>query len=69
MGQRLVLGPRWTREHEVARPLRSSRGHRDSSKRERRSSGFSPMASLGGEAAHMATQQCSTEATGGSPMG
>jgi hypothetical protein len=37
--------------------------------RERRSSGFSPMASLGGEAAHMATQQCSTEATGGSPMG
>jgi hypothetical protein len=32
-------------------------------------SGFSPMAPLEGVAAEMATRQCSTEVTGGAPMG
>jgi hypothetical protein len=39
-------------------------------RREReRSSGFSPMAPLGGGAAEMATRRRSTEAAGGAPMG
>jgi hypothetical protein len=33
-GPRLALGPWWTRDHGVARPLRGSRGRRDSSNRE-----------------------------------
>jgi hypothetical protein len=37
--------------------------------RERRSSGFSPMAPLGGGAAEMITRQRSTEAASGAPMG
>jgi hypothetical protein len=37
--------------------------------RERRSSGFSPMASLGGGAIKMVTRQRSIEAVGGAPMG
>jgi hypothetical protein len=37
--------------------------------RERRSSGFSPMASLGDEATEMDTRQRSIEAAGGAPMG
>jgi hypothetical protein len=46
-----------------------SGGHRDNSERERRSSGFSPMARLGGGAAKMATQRHSTEAASGGLMG
>jgi hypothetical protein len=56
---RLALGPWWTRNPKAERSLRGLRGHRDSSERERererRSSGFSPMASLGGKAAEMVT--------------
>jgi hypothetical protein len=37
--------------------------------RERRSSGFSPIAPLGGGAVKIVTQRCSTKATDGSPMG
>jgi hypothetical protein len=40
-----------------------------SSERERRSSGFSPMAPLGGRAAEMAGRRRSTVAAGGAPMG
>jgi hypothetical protein len=36
---------------------------------QRRSSGFSPMVSLGGGTVEMATRRRSTEATGGAPMG
>jgi hypothetical protein len=38
-------------------------------RRERRSSGFSPMAPLGGGAAEMTGRWRSTEATGGAPIG
>jgi hypothetical protein len=38
-------------------------------RRERRSSGFSPMTPLGGRATEMATRQCSSEAAGGASMG
>jgi hypothetical protein len=48
MGPRLALGAWKTRDHGAVWPLRGSGGHRDSSKRERRLSGFSPMAPLGG---------------------
>jgi hypothetical protein len=41
---------------------------RYSSERERRSSGFSPMAPLGGRAAEMAGRRRSTVAAGGAPM-
>jgi hypothetical protein len=37
--------------------------------RERRSSGFSPMAPLGGGVVEMVTRRRSKEATGGAPMG
>jgi hypothetical protein len=37
--------------------------------RERRLSGFSPMAPLGGRGSEMATRWCSTKAAGGAPMG
>jgi hypothetical protein len=66
---RLALGPWWTRDHRAARPLQGSRGRRDSSERERRSSGFSSMAPLGGGAAEMTTRRCSTESTGDALMG
>jgi hypothetical protein len=70
-GPQLALSPWWTHDHGAARPLRGSGGHRDrlERKRERRSSWFSPIASLGGRAAQMATQQRSTEVAGGAPMG
>jgi hypothetical protein len=42
---------------------------RDSSERKMMSSGFSPMAPLGGGAAEMAGRQHSIEAVGGAPMG
>jgi hypothetical protein len=35
MRPRLALGPWWTHDQRVARPLRGSGGHRDSSERER----------------------------------
>jgi hypothetical protein len=74
MGPRLALSPWWTHDHAAARPLRGSGGRRDSSElrereRERRLSGFSPMAPLGGGAAEMATRRRSTEAAGGALMG
>jgi serine/threonine protein kinase len=52
----------------VAWPLHGSGGRRDSSERER-SSGFSPMAPLGGGATEMASRRSSTKAAGGAPMG
>jgi hypothetical protein len=76
-GPQLALSPLWTHDHGAAwthqslgaRLLRDLGGHRDSSERERRSSGFSPMAPLGGGAAEMVKRRCSIEATGGAPMG
>jgi hypothetical protein len=70
-GPRLALGPWWTRDHGAAWLLQGSRGRRDSSERERerRSSGFSPMAPLGGGVVEMVTRRRSKEATGGAPMG
>jgi hypothetical protein len=57
-GPQLALGPWWTHDHGVVRPLRGSRGRRDSSERERggrRSLGFSPIAPLKDGAAEIAT--------------
>jgi hypothetical protein len=76
-GPRLALGPLWTHDHVAAWihqslgvwPLRGSEGHHDSSKRERRSSGFSPMASLSSGAAEMVRWRRTTKAAGGAPMG
>jgi uncharacterized protein (DUF2237 family) len=67
----LALDPWWTHDNGVARPLQGSGGCRDSSERERerRLSGFSPMAPLGGRGSEMATRWCSTKAAGGAPMG
>jgi hypothetical protein len=65
----LALGAWWTRDHGEARPLRGSGGHCDSSKRERRSLGFSPIGPLEDGAAEMTTRRLSTEAAGGAPMG
>jgi hypothetical protein len=76
-GPRLALNPLWTRDHGAAwtqqslgaRLLQGSGGHCNSSKRERRSLGFSPMAPLGGGAVEMVGWWCSTEAAGGTLMG
>jgi hypothetical protein len=70
-GPRLALGPWWTRDYGTMRLLWGSEGHRDSleRERERRSSGFSPIAPLGGGAVKIVTQRRSTKAADGSPMG
>jgi hypothetical protein len=69
MGPRLALGPWWTRDHGAVRSLRGSRGHRDSSERERKLFGFSPMTLYGGRVAEMTARWRSIEAVGGAPMG
>jgi hypothetical protein len=70
-GPRLAFGAWWTHDHGAMWPLRGSEGHRDRSEieRERRSSGFLPMAPLGGATAEMSTRRRSTKVDDGAPMG
>jgi hypothetical protein len=64
----LALGPWWTRDPGMALPLWGSGGCHDTSEREgereRSSSRFSPITSLGGGDAEMVTRRCSTKAEG-----